>query len=118
MRNPEYAPFCEAYLQMVKEAHYRPQSPQDGWGNLLLSEEDLGDYDLLKKEAGEYATKLTEEIKSRNFLIGSPDGTMYHAFAYTIEGARLLCGSIKDNQIAVKLLKMAIAAIHECNSKV
>jgi hypothetical protein len=33
-KHPRNTRYCEAYLRMAEDAHYRPQAPSDGCGNI------------------------------------------------------------------------------------
>jgi hypothetical protein len=65
--------YGEAYLRMAEEAHYRPQAPSDGCGNLQLTLEEVKDPDRLKREAVTYALGFAREEGGCAFSIGCSD---------------------------------------------
>src|SRR5260370_40836770 len=105
----EHQRIREAYLKMAEEAHYRPAAPSDGFGSTYLSNEELSDSNRLEEEASGYATAFINEEDRVRFRIGVSNFKTNRALVYTIEAARLLCGS--DDARAMKLLNMAIEDI-------
>src|SRR5215470_11695837 len=53
MRDPRAECVRQAYLEMAP--FYRPEAPNDGWGRIELSAEELRDFDRLDQEARDYA---------------------------------------------------------------
>jgi hypothetical protein len=98
-----------AYLQMAEKAHFRPQAPSDGFGNVQLTEGEIADQDRLEKEATAYAKRFVEQEKSLYFRIGTGDWTNAHALVYAIEAEKALCGGASSMDLAIKLLEMATA---------
>lgn len=98
---------CDAYLGMESKAKYRPEAPGDGMGGIYLSEEELGDLAVLRKESEKYARRFMEEEDTLIFHIGCCDYTNTTAFVYAIEAARCLCAGSGFHKLATKLLKMA-----------
>ena len=57
----DYARVREAYTRMAEQARYRPAAPSDGFGNGILSEQELPDRDILEEEAPGTPLSLTAE---------------------------------------------------------
>jgi hypothetical protein len=107
--------YCEAYLRMAEEAHYRPKAPGDGMGNVSLSAKQLADRQRLEREAITYAQAFDAEEDERTFIIGCSEYQTNRALIFTIEAARALCGCAPD--LAIKLLTMAIDDIKQSRRK-
>jgi hypothetical protein len=106
--------FREAYLQMAKEARYRPKALGDGCGNVSLTATEAADPERLQREARAYAATFDGEEDERRFFIGCSDFRTNRAFVYTIEAARALAAAESD--LAIKLLTMAIQEIKHAQS--
>jgi hypothetical protein len=104
----EFDRIREAYLAMAKQARYRPQSPRDGGGNIQLSEKEARNQARLESEASEYAEIFLREEERTVFYIGVSNWETNRAFVYTIEAARLLCGTATILPTVRKLLEMAL----------
>jgi hypothetical protein len=98
-----------AYLEMAKQARYRPAAPSDGCGNIELDEDELRDPDRVQREARQYALAFVAKDDKMEYPMGCPDGRGNRAFCYAIEAATLLCAA--EPVIATKLLQMAVAEI-------
>jgi hypothetical protein len=109
--------FGEAYLRMVEEAHYRPQAPSDGYGNIQLTLEEVKNPDRLKREAVTYALGFAREEDGRAFSIGCSDFRTNRAFVWTIEAARLLACGPEGNSFALKLLDMAAREVRAATTQ-
>ena len=107
--------YCEAYLRMAKEAHYRPKAPGDGCGNVSLTAKEAADQGRLEGEAIAYAKASDVEEDERTFVIGCSEYQTNRALIFTIEAARALCGCAPD--LAIKLLTMAIDDIKQSRQK-
>jgi hypothetical protein len=107
----EFSRIREAYFQMAHKAEYRPSAPTDGGGNILLSGQELRNSTRLQQEASTYANQFMQEENSHKFWIGVSDFPTNRAFAYTIEAARALCGSVVNRSLALKLLEMAVSDV-------
>jgi hypothetical protein len=103
--------YAEAYINMAKQAHYRPAAPGDGCGGIYLSDEELSDPQRLKREAQQYAVEFLRLEEGMNFHIGHADFSTNRALVYTIEAARQLCGGFLSRPYALKLLEMAQAEV-------
>ena len=104
----------DAYIDMAESLKYRPEAPGDGFGGIFLTRKELKDYQILEDEARRYAARFTAEEKTLSFHIGVGDGRTMQALAYTIEAARCICSGSPGNQMAIKLMRMAINYIdHE-----
>jgi hypothetical protein len=90
-----------AYRRMAEEAKYRPAAPSDGFGNIEGAEEDLD----LDAEADSYVGRWWREEDRGIYNVGVPDAGDREALIFTIEAARLLCGT--DRVHSAKLLRMA-----------
>jgi len=105
------ARFKEAYLEMARQARYRPMALSDGWGNILLSAKELRDPTQLDTEATTYAEDFCAEEDTDSFNIGCSDFETNRAFVWTIEAARCLAAGVFGKAAAHMLLKMAITEI-------
>ena len=83
--------FAQTYLMMAR-AGYRPAAPNDGFGTIMLSTEQLKDRERLYLEAVKYALKFNREEDTDSFWIGCSDYDTNRAFVLCIEAARLLAG--------------------------
>ena len=108
---PEYLRIREAYLEMAKQAKYRPEAPGDGVGGIDLNEEEFRDWGRLEKEACAYAARFLTEEDSCVFRIGVSNYATNRGLVYTIEAARLLCAGYCGESYALKLLEMAMEDI-------
>jgi hypothetical protein len=115
LTNPRFHRCHEAYIEMAKQARYRPQAPGDGMGHTHLTKEQAADPDRLDREASEYAHKFNEEENTRTFWIGCSNFQTNRAFIWTIEAARALAGGADD--LALDLLKMAVKEVKIAQSK-
>jgi hypothetical protein len=106
--NAEFDRIREAYLAIAKRVRYRPQAPSDGFGNIQLTEKEILDQARLESEASEYAKRFLEEEDRRTFHIGVSNFATNRAFVYTIEAAKLLCGTTASLPLVRKLLEMAL----------
>jgi hypothetical protein len=87
----------EAYIEMARQADYRPRAPEGA-----RRDDDLQD------EAAAYAKKFIAEELTTKFGIGVSDYTTNRALVYTIEAARCMCAGAFGADCAVKLLEMAL----------
>jgi len=94
-----------AYRAMAEKAKYRPAAPSDGMGNISVPLKDLD----LPEEAAEYARKWWKEEDKQSFDIGCCDQDTRPATIFAIEAARTMCGGVGGQNIALRLLKMAVA---------
>jgi hypothetical protein len=104
-----------AKLQRFREeqARYRPQAPGDGMGNVHLSKEEAADINRLAQEATAYPIAFNKEEDGDVFRIGCGDFTTNRAFVWTIEAARQLASGLDGQEVALKLLAMAIKEVTE-----
>ena len=100
----------DAYLQMARDARYRPAAPSDGFGGITISNDELSDPARLATEAETYARRFIAEEDTLSFWIGCSNYSTNRAFVFTIEAARSLSGAA-DNDLIITLLKMAIKEI-------
>jgi hypothetical protein len=110
----EFARVREAYLNMATEGRYRPQAPGDGMGSVDLNDEELADAARLDQEASEYAAGFIRDEDAGQFNIGTSNYQTNRALVYVIEAAKSLCGG--QNQVSLRLLKMAIKEINEAEA--
>ena len=111
MIDPRLQRFRAAYVAMVRAAHYRPQAPEDGFGNILLTQAELEDPGLLEAEATSYAVRFLREEDSGSWHLGYRDFSTNRAFMWAIEAARQLATGISGRTTALKLLQMATGEI-------
>jgi hypothetical protein len=90
-----------AYRRMAAEARYRPDAPSDGMGNIVVPEAEL----MLDDEAAAFARRWMRNEEDDAFNVGYPDVNARPALVFTIEAARLTCGTAYEP--AAKLLRMA-----------
>jgi hypothetical protein len=109
--DPRLERFREAYFKMAELAHYRPQAPDDGWGNIQLTAAELADAKRLAHEATEYAIRFLLEENKCEFHLGCSDFSTNKAFCWTIEAARQLAIGSTGNRVALTLLWMAAAEV-------
>jgi hypothetical protein len=107
--------FAEAYVEMAKQARYRPAAPGDGLGHVSLSAEELRDPERLLREAKEYAVRFLEADDAHKHSIGVSNYTTNRALVYVIEAARSLCGAADD--VALDLLQMAIDEVRAASKR-
>ena len=109
--DPRLENFRQAYLQMAREAKYRPAAPSDGCGNIQLTLEEVRDPARLWSEAAEYALRFSREEDSDTFWIGCSDFRTAKAFLCCIEAARLLAGGDFGRAAALALLRIAVKEV-------
>jgi hypothetical protein len=91
----------DAYRRMAEEGKYRPAAPSDGFGNLMVPEDELD----LDAEASQYPERWWPEEDRGEYNVGVPGMGDRPALIFTIEAARLICGT--DRGHAARLLRMA-----------
>ena len=101
--------FTQAYLEMVRIAHYRPGAPSDGMGSILLSSNELRDPDMLASEAEHYGREMNACDQAAKFtLFGCTDYRYNRVFVYLLN-ACTLCFSGDDGRGTIrKLLQLAL----------
>ncbi|HTC45833.1 MAG TPA: hypothetical protein VK722_00805 [Candidatus Aquilonibacter sp.] len=90
----------EAYVEMARQANYRPEAA-----------EGSGAGSDVREEAACYARRFVAEEQTTDFHIGVSDYTTNRALVYTIEAARLLCCGLLGVDHALKLLEMAVTEV-------
>jgi hypothetical protein len=111
MSDPRLRRFRAAYVEMVRTARYRPQAPEDGFGNILLTRAELEDQSRLEAEATSYAIRFLREEDSGSWHLGYSDFSTNRAFMWAIEAARQLATGTSGRATALKLLQMAATEI-------
>jgi hypothetical protein len=109
--DPRLENFRAAYLQMARQARYRPQAPSDGFGHITIGHEELRDPTRLWAEATKYAVEFSREEDTDSFWIGVSDFRTAKVFMWVIEAARVLASGDGGNAVAIRLLKMAAAEV-------
>jgi hypothetical protein len=104
-QTPEHGRICEAYFKMANVAKHRPEAPSDG----CLSGEEMADPRRLNKEASDYADRFLEAENALDFRIGVRHWNHNRVLVYTMEAARLLCCGSDATDLAIRLLKLALA---------
>lgn len=102
---------ADAYRQMAADAKYRPAAPGDGFGGIFLDSDQVADQHILQREALKYAEHFQKEEDACDFSIGCSCFDTVRAFVYTIEAARCLCAGTDFENVAGKLLRMALAEL-------
>ena len=114
MRDPRAECVRQAYLEMA--SFYRPEAPNDGWGRIELSAEDMRDLDRLDQEARDYALAFVCQDETARFRIsGRPHHPINPAAIWALEATYLLCAGEEGNATAVKLLRLALKQIERPN---
>jgi hypothetical protein len=116
--DPRFQRFREAYLQMAREANYRPGAPSDGFGHTMLDLEQLRDPERLQAEATDYAISFLKEEDGDCFWVGCSDFRTNRAFFWAIETARLLASGDGGNVAAIKLLRMAAREVARVEAQI
>ena len=96
-----------AYRTMATEAKYRPTAPSDGFGHIVVPDDELD----LDAEARDYALRWWSEEDDGRFDIGSADFTTRKAMIFAVEAARLMAGGASNERHAAKLLRLALEEI-------
>jgi len=116
MRDPRAECVRQAYLEMA--SFYRPEAPNDGWGRIELSAEDMRDLDRLDREARDYALAFVCQDETARFRISGrpqPHHPISLAAIWALEATYLLCAGEEGNAIAAKLLRLALKEIERPN---
>src|SRR5258705_12552029 len=98
--------YAETYLMMAR-AKYRPAAPGDGFGAIMLSDEQLADADRLYLEAVKYAVMFCREEDSNRFYIGCSNFSTNPAFILLIEAARLPPNGHDSNSYTLQMVPLA-----------
>lgn len=107
--NNEFERIRDVYLEMAREANYRPAAPGDGLGSVQLTDEELKNPAILKAEAEKYAAGFIDEEDGGGFHIGVSNYQTNQVLVLVIEAARLLCAA--EDQRALKLLDLGVAKL-------
>lgn len=101
----------EAYRRMAQEAQYRPAAPSDGMGNITVPFAELE----VGIEAREYANRWWQAEDAGDYVIGYPSFERRPALIFTVEAARVICGSTDETGIATaaRLLRMAATELEQ-----
>jgi hypothetical protein len=109
--DPRIKNIMPAYLDLWAEAKYRFGAPSDGWGNLLLDDDQLADPVRLEIEAWcaarqfiEADDQLTFEMRGCSHFEHAK--TMFLAF----QAAQLCCGGV-PHVVIRRVLELAIKAL-------
>lgn len=99
-----------AYVRMARAA-YRPQAPSDGFGHILLDEEQLADPVRLEIESWEAARAFFEADARLSFVVsGCTDGRLAATMYLALEAAQMCCGGTSGGNLR-KVLELAIDAL-------
>src|SRR5262245_49942159 len=94
MRDPRAECVRQAYLGMAD--FYRPEAPDDGFGHVRVSSEEISDRDRLDQEARQYALAVLRQDESSRFrLSGGPYPTC-RAAIWLLEACFLVCTGKSD----------------------
>lgn len=107
MRDETKEQIEDTYRRMAEEGKYRPAAPSDGFGGLLAESEEELDLD---QEAADYAKRWWEEENRGDYSIGVPSGEDRPALIFTVEAAKLICGTGSKGH-AARLLRLAADAL-------
>ena len=116
MRDPRAECVRQAYLEMAP--FRRPEAPNDGWGRIELSAEEMRDLDRLDQEARDYALAFVCQDETARFRISGrpqPHHPISLAAIWALEATYLLCAGEEGNAIAAKLLRLALKEIERPN---
>jgi hypothetical protein len=97
---------------MATEASYRPEAPDNGYGHILLSDAELADRMVLDTEARRFARRVNEQDENGKWIVeGCTDFMTSRAAVYALKAVQVLFSGRHGEQVAVKLLEMAVAEI-------
>src|SRR5262245_5770717 len=114
MRDPRAECIRQAYLEMAP--FYRPEAPNDGFGHIELTAEELRDLDRLDQEARDYALAFVCQDETARFrLLGPLRHPINPVAIWALEAAYLLCAGEESNLTAAKLLRLALKQIERPN---
>lgn len=100
----------DAYLKMAAMAKYRPEAPSDGWGHIMLDDDQLNDPVRLEMEAWLAARKWYEDDYRHEFIIsGCSDARLAKTMYLALQAAQLCCSG--PNPCIKPILEMAIKAL-------
>jgi hypothetical protein len=116
--DPRLQRIREAYLKMARDALYRPQAPEDGFGNIQLTRAELSDLGRLEREATAFAIGFLRQEDELTFRIGCSDFRTSCALVFVIEAARQLCTGPAGILVAEKLLAMARAELWQAQDNI
>lgn len=98
-----------AYRLMASRCRYRPAAPSDGFGHITVPPNELD----LDAECLDYARQWWAEEDDLKFYIGCCNYDTRPATIFAIEAARNLCAGSDGDELARKLLEMALEAMGE-----
>jgi len=116
MRDPRAECVRQAYLEMAP--FYRPEAPNDGFGRIELTAEELRDLDRLDQEARDYALAFVCQDETTRFRIAGrsqPHRPLGPAAIWVLEAAYLLCAGEAGHATAAKLLRLVLKVIERPN---
>jgi hypothetical protein len=100
----------DAYLRMVSHAKYRPEAPSDGWGHILLSQEQVADTIRLEMEAWLASLRWHHEDEQLSFSVtGCPDYRCTATMYFALQAAQLCCSG--PNPCIRRVLELALEAL-------
>src|SRR5262249_56048897 len=114
MRDPRAECVRQAYLEMAP--FYRPEAPNDGWGRIELSAEELRDFDRLDQEARDYALAFVGQDETARFRIsGRPHHPINPVAIWALQAPYLLCPGEAAHPTPAQLLRLALKEIERFN---
>ncbi len=106
--------YANAYIKMATHAKYRPGAPSDGFGTILLEENELMDSNLLKKEALNYALDFSKQDNNTEFVIdGCTDFELAPITIWALEIAKVSCSGSGSAVIIKKLTELINKHLNE-----
>jgi hypothetical protein len=98
-----------AYRLMASKCRYRPAAPSDGFGHITVPASELD----LDAECLDYARQWWQEEDDLKFYVGCCNFSTRPATIFAIEAARSLCSGSDGDELARKLLQMALDSMGE-----
>jgi hypothetical protein len=96
-----------AYRLMASKCRYRPAAPSDGFGNITVPTADLD----MDAECLDYARRWWQEEDDLRFFVGCCNFSTRPATIFAIEAARSMCTGSDGDELARKLLQMALDSL-------
>ena len=114
MNNWRQKRFAEAYREMWSKARYRPSAPSDGFGTIMIDDEQLEDERILADEASRYAEDFDKQDDTYEFkILGCTNGEYNRLIVYFLNAAQLCCGGTDTLPFIKKLAELSIKEIEE-----
>jgi len=108
-----FKPVMQAYLDMWARAKYRPGAPSDGFGNIMLGDDQLADPVRLEMEAWIAAREFFKADEKVVFeVMGCSHDSHARTMFLALHAAQLCCGGVPSSLIR-QVLELTIEALPE-----